>query len=113
MASIFTIFSASRTLFAIIQGEPLTLTVERAEKTVQLPFDPGYPEIASVFNDSPADRAGLKPGDKIIAVDGRKMTSTLAISNYISTHAAQPVSFTYERGGAQRTVKCEATGPGR
>ncbi len=93
------------------QGQPLTLTVERGGEPVRLPFDPGYPKVASVFKDSPADRAGLKPGDAIIAVDGQKMTSTLAISDYISKHAAQAISLTFERDGVQHTVKVKPEAP--
>ncbi len=85
-------------------GEPLTLMVERDGKTIQLSFDPGPPKIASVFKDSPADRAGLKPGDAIIAVDGQMMFSTLAISDYIKEHAGRPVAFTVQRGDQKHTL---------
>jgi regulator of sigma E protease len=84
--------------------EKLTLMVERDGKTIQLPFDPGPPAIASVFKDSPADRAGLKTGDAIVAIDGQKMFSTLAISDYIKEHAHQPVAFTVQRGDKQLTL---------
>src|SRR6266550_9459124 len=85
-------------------GEPLTLMVERDGKTIQLSFDPGPPKMASVFKDSPADRAGLKPGDAIIAVDGQMMFSTLAISDYIKEHAGRPVAFTVQRGDQTLTL---------
>jgi regulator of sigma E protease len=92
-------------------GEPLILTVERDGERRQLPFDPGYPKIATVFKDSPADRAGLKPGDEIIAVDGEKTKSTLAISNYVAKHATQPIAITVSRNGAQRTVRVKPEVP--
>jgi regulator of sigma E protease len=85
-------------------GEKLTLIVEREGQSLHLPFDPGPPRVGSVFKDSPADRAGLKTGDAVIAVDGRKMFSTLSISDYIKEHARQPVAFTLQRGGRQLTV---------
>jgi regulator of sigma E protease len=85
-------------------GETLTLTVERDGKAIQLPFDPGPPKVASVFKDSPADRAGLKEGDAIIAIDGQKMVSTLAISDYIKQRAGRPVAFTLQRGDKQLTL---------
>src|SRR3984893_12325591 len=64
-------------------GEPLTLTVERQGKPVSIQFVPGQPTIGSVFKDGPADRAGLKKGDVVVAVDGQKIGSTLRISDYI------------------------------
>ena len=85
-------------------GEQLTLTVERGGKTVPLPFNPGNPRIGSVFKDSPADRAGLKEGDEVVAVDEQKMPSALAISDYVKEHAGQPVRITVKRGGDMMTV---------
>lgn len=85
-------------------GESLTLTVERDGKEIPLQFNPGNPRIASVFKDGPADRAGLGQGDVIIAVDGKKIASSLAISDYIKQHAGQPVAITVQRGEEQRTV---------
>src|SRR6266446_7095515 len=85
-------------------GESLTLTVERDGKEIPLQLNAGNPSIASVFKDGPADRAGLKQGDVIVAVDGRKIASSLAISDYIKQHAGQPVAITVQRGAEQRTV---------
>jgi len=85
-------------------GEPLTFTVERDGKEIPLQFNPGNPSIASVFKDGPADRVGLKQGDVIVAVDGRRMASSLAISDYIKQHADQPIAITVQRGAEQRTV---------
>jgi regulator of sigma E protease len=84
--------------------EQLKLTVERGGKPVPLPFDPGNPKIGSVFKDSPADRAGLKEGDEVVAVDGQKMPSALAISDYVKQHASQPVGMAVKRGGNMMTV---------
>jgi regulator of sigma E protease len=85
-------------------GEPLTLTIEREGQTISMPFDPGNPTIGSVFKDGPADQAGLKEGDEVVAIDGRKMPSALAIADYIKQHAGQPVAFTVKRDGAEKTV---------
>ena len=85
-------------------GEQLTLSVERGGNTVPLPFDPGNPKIGSVFKDSPADRAGLKEGDEVVAVDGQKMPSALAISDYVKQHADQSVRMTLKRSENMTTV---------
>jgi regulator of sigma E protease len=86
-------------------GEQLTLTIERAGKTISLPFDPGNPTIGSVFKDSPADRAELKEGDEVVSVDGQKMPSALGISDYVKHHASQPVTMVVKRGESVKTVR--------
>jgi regulator of sigma E protease len=88
-------------------GERLTLTVERGGKTVSLPFSPGNPKIGTVSKDSPAERAGLKEGDEIVAVDGQEMPSALAISDYIKQHAGQPVGIGVKR--EEKTIKVTVT----
>jgi len=85
-------------------GEPLKLTVERDGAKIVLPFSPGNPKIASVSENSPAERAGLKPGDEVLAADGVSMPSTLAISDYIKMHPHESVSLAVKRGGEQLTV---------
>jgi len=85
-------------------GEPLMLTVERDGKPVSLPFRPGDPKIGSVFKGGPADRAGLQQGDVVRAVDGQKMSSAPAISDYIKQHAGQPIVITIQRDGKEQTV---------
>jgi regulator of sigma E protease len=85
-------------------GEPLTLSIERGGETISVPFDPGNPKIGSVFKDSPADRAGLKEGDEVIAVDGKKMTSALAIADYVKQHAGRAIAFTVKRGSDEVNI---------
>ena len=84
-------------------GESLELTIERNGQSIPLRFEPGYPTVGSVFADSPAARAGLKPGDMVVAIDGQKMNSTLAISDYIKQHAGRPVAMTVRRGENELT----------
>jgi regulator of sigma E protease len=86
-------------------GEPLALTVERQGKPVSVQFAPGQPTIGSVFKDGPADRAGLKKGDAVVAVDGQKISSTLRISDYIKQHAGRPVAITVQRDGKEQTFR--------
>jgi regulator of sigma E protease len=85
-------------------GKPLTLTVEREGRSITLPFEPSGPKIGSVFKDSPAERAGLQAGDELVAMDGKKMPSTSAISDYIKEHAGQPIVVTVKRDGKELTT---------
>ena len=53
---------------------------------------------------SPAALAGLRSGDKIVAVAGRPVRDWTQIGNAIKAHpAGSPVPFTIERGGRQIT----------
>lgn len=85
-------------------GEPLALTVEREGTNVTVPFQPGNPQIASVYEDSPAERAGLKARDEVVAMDGKKMPSVSAISDYIRERADQPIAMTVKRDEKDLTV---------
>lgn len=69
----------------------------------------GYPrsttQIGTVFGAgpkggelSPAQKAGLKPGDEVLAVDGHVVHDWTAISPYIKSHADKPVDFIVQRG---------------
>jgi membrane-associated protease RseP (regulator of RpoE activity) len=48
---------------------------------------------------SPAQVAGLRPGDRIVALDGRTVQNWNQVPNVISSHAGQPVSITVVRDG--------------
>jgi serine protease Do len=49
---------------------------------------------------SPAAEAGLKPDDKIVEIDGRKITRAAEVKEEISQHyAGDKLKFTVERGG--------------
>jgi regulator of sigma E protease len=85
-------------------GEPLTLTVEREGKPVTLQFNPGDPKIGSVFKGGPADRAGLQQSDIVRAVNGQKMRSAQAISDYIKQRSGRPIAITIQRDAKEQTV---------
>lgn len=57
--------------------------------------------IGSVFTNSPADRAGLKKGDEIIAINGEPIYSINAVlyeANLMTNQNAQPINITVRRG---------------
>jgi membrane-associated protease RseP (regulator of RpoE activity) len=58
---------------------------------------------------SPAAKAGLRPGDTIVAVGGEPLKPTAfdswtVVQDAIRTHPGRPVQLTVERQGVQRTV---------
>lgn len=61
-------------------------------------------EIGEVTSDSPADRAGLEPGDRVVAVDGRPTDSFEEVRAAIARRPGEEVELVAERDGERRTV---------
>jgi serine protease DegQ len=62
--------------------------------------------VESVARNSPAERAGLKQGDVILAIDDRSVTSAADVRNRIGLReSGSPVTLTYLRNGRQESVK--------
>lgn len=62
--------------------------------------------IEHVYDNSPAQRGGLRKGDRIVAVDGNA-TAGIALElagAWLRGEAGTPVSITYLRDGVQRTI---------
>ena len=57
-------------------------------------------QIDQVSADSPAQRAGLQSGDKIVSVDGHDFHTVLPLVDYMQTGKGRPVTLTIERKGA-------------
>lgn len=72
-----------------------------------------------------AQAAGLEPGDRIVAVDGHRITTATQLSADVQASAGKPVRLTVERNGRRLTVTAtpqaahttagtgEALGPGK
>ena len=63
-----------------------------------------YPSVDSLQPGSPAEAAGFKKGDVILAVDGKRMVFRSMVIEQISKKADQPVEFTVRRDGAEQSV---------
>ena len=61
-------------------------------------------EIAQFTEDSAAEQAGLKVGDRIVAVDGHAVSNFLDIPEHVVPFPDQEVSIEVERGGRTITV---------
>jgi carboxyl-terminal processing protease len=70
--------------------------------------DEGMPRVVSVFKGSPAEAAGLKPDDLIVAVDGRKTAgqSIDDVAGWVRGEAGTSVELTIRNAtdGIERTV---------
>lgn len=65
---------------------------------------PMPPVLATVTPASPAARAGLRSGDRIVAIDGRATTDWQAVVKTVQAHPGQRLEFTVVRDGAESRV---------
>ena len=92
-------------------GKPIVITVERGEKrpdgavpTEDLTFEPKGFVLSDVFPDSPASRAGLQKGDRIVSVDGNPTPFAEPFVEYIWAHDGKPVSLQVDRDGDMKKI---------
>lgn len=62
------------------------------------------PVIGAVKPGEPAARAGLRAGDRILAVDGRAVHDFADVAHYIPAIPGKTVEIRYARGGAEHTA---------
>ena len=55
--------------------------------------------IEQVSPDSPAQRAGLQPGDKIVSVDGHQFHTVMPLVDYMQAGKGKPVTLSVDRKG--------------
>ncbi|HZQ89711.1 MAG TPA: M50 family metallopeptidase [Gaiellaceae bacterium] len=66
-------------------------------------------EVAAVTAHTPAAAAGLRPGDRVVAVNGRPATSFDDISRLIRSSHGRPITVTVDRGGRSLTLGPRST----
>jgi regulator of sigma E protease len=60
--------------------------------------------VDTVIDGRPAEQAGLRPGDEILAVNGTPTPGFDAVSRRIQATAGEPITLTVERDGSRATV---------
>ena len=76
------------------------------QKGVMFPFVPvQLPILDSVAPGSPADLAGLRPGDKIIAVNDFEISYWQDLTGRVSESPEKPLRMVVERGGEYTSVE--------
>jgi regulator of sigma E protease len=105
---------------AMSPGQPLALAVERngqaLEKTVvpeamgvdQIGYAGWAPKedtvtIVDLQDDMPAAKAGLKEGDKIVALDGKPVAALAEMIESLTVTKDKPINLTVLRQGEQKT----------
>ena len=61
------------------------------------PIEPGFP----------AEKAGLKSGDRIVALDGKKIPDSASVVRALQDGTGKKVEFTVERGGRELRIPVE------
>ena len=61
--------------------------------------------IDQVSANSPALAAGIRSGDRVIAIDGHRITKWEQVGTYIRPNSGKPLSIELERAGRRITVK--------
>ncbi|MCA7900937.1 RIP metalloprotease RseP [Burkholderia cepacia] len=64
----------------------------------------GTLSVASVQPGSAAEQAGLKSGDKLVALDGKPIGGATRFIDFVKHHAGKPLELQIERDGAAQTV---------
>ncbi len=82
-----------------------TLVVHRdqGDVTLTIPANLG-PVIVQVLPDTPADRLGLKVGDRLVALNGKPVTTTKSFVDEIQAFANQAVTLAITRDGNQLSL---------
>jgi len=96
-------------------NQPLNFTVQRDNKTIQgsvVPVPVTSSEVGSagwhpdepvivgdIESGLPADRIGIKPGDRIIALDGQPVSSIQVMIERLQQTKSKPLQLTVDRSG--------------
>jgi regulator of sigma E protease len=64
-----------------------------------------HPSIQSVQPGSPAEQAGLKTGDSVLAVNGRPITFARQLSQALAPHGGEAVAIEIARNGSKQTLQ--------
>jgi regulator of sigma E protease len=60
--------------------------------------------IGGVQAGAPASEAGLREGDRIVAVDGQAATNWMVFADYVEAHPGQPVALDIDRNGVRLNI---------
>ena len=106
MESILTSGSVTRGWIGV---EPQNLSKELAE-SLNLPKDINGVLISGVLEGGPADKAGMKPGDVLMQVNGQKVNDVVTLLNHIAqTNPGDEAKINLLRKGKEMSLKVQVS----
>lgn len=67
--------------------------------------NPGPVAVTGVFPDSPAERAGLKKGDRIISINGQRVEGSSTVISTVRSSAGKDVELVLERATSEQEAR--------
>jgi putative serine protease PepD len=100
----------SNTVESVVSQLISTGKAEHAYLGVTVETVDGAVRLAQVKSGTPAAQAGLRAGDTVTAIDGKRIASAEALTSAIAAKTpGDTVSVTYTRNGESHTVRVELT----
>ncbi len=65
---------------------------------------PGPPQVGTLEAGMPAQKAGLKPGDRLLAANGKPLANWNALLTVVAGSHGKPIRFLVQEGQVRRTV---------
>jgi regulator of sigma E protease len=102
----------SRVAVAVERGpdnapERLEVRVPALGDLAALGVQPPNVLVSSVSEDSPAERAGIRPGDLVLSVDGAPVTSFQSFAETVRASGGRTLTIAYARDGEIRSVEIQ------
>jgi len=104
-------------------GQRVELSIKPIKEVVDgesigdIDFSPDYgelPVMISLVNDgSPAEQAGLKVNDRVVAVNGQPVRDEFDVRSFIQAHPNAAVRMTIERDGQQQELTAMTNAEGK
>lgn len=60
--------------------------------------------VGEIYDDMPAAQAGLQPGDRIVAIDGKPVDYWHQVLKYVSPRPGEEITLDFERDGQRKQV---------
>ncbi len=91
--------------FEAPNGKRVEVTLKLSEIKRGLGIEPFIPPVVGkIMKNSPAEQVGIKPGDRIVAIDGKPVKVWSDVVNYMLHYKGdKPIKLTVERNGKKIT----------